>query len=121
MRDSVADFFGVGDECPEEQEKWRQRSRNLVCKRSVGGGLKAGLARSGTMDSVFTDAGVPTPGPPSAVAHRAPPLSSGLHGHPLGASFQGHPLSASYVGPRPCPTPIDPLRRTGRQVGDLSC
>ena len=37
MKESVADFFGVGEENPDEQEKWLKRCMSLANNNAFGG------------------------------------------------------------------------------------
>lgn len=53
VKESVADFFGVGEERPGDQIKWMNRSMNLAKKSAMGGKVKPGLYHTGTLDSVF--------------------------------------------------------------------
>lgn len=43
MKDSVADFFGVGEENPDEQEKWLKRCMSLANNNAFGGKVKSNL------------------------------------------------------------------------------
>lgn len=59
MKRSVADFFGVGEENPEEQKKWFNRSVKLASRNSLGGKVKPELQRATTEDRYSSNKEMP--------------------------------------------------------------
>ena len=95
VKDSVADFFGVGEENPADMVKWRMRSMKRAQRTMLGQQVKPDLVRSITMESVYEG------------SH--PSLSSSWATQSFGAG-------------RPIPRPVDPLAlsRFNRQESQLS-
>ena len=81
VKDSVADFFGVGEEDPVDMVKWRMRSMKRAQRTMFGQQVKPDLVRSITMESVYEG------------SH--PSLSSSW-------------VTQSFGGGRPIPRPVDP-------------
>ena len=76
MSRGVADFFGVGEECPKEQLKWRNRSIKLHDHSMLGGKVAYdSITPAETYESVFESVSQ-TSGQPS-MRHITDPLHRG--------------------------------------------